>query len=155
MEGILFPHGVVEGREGLKAYQERGGYGALAKAVKSNPEDIIKEVGDAGLRGRGGAGVSAGKKREFHPECAVQPRYPVLNGGEDEPGSKKDRMLMEHLPHLVIEGVILSAFAIGASKAYLYINANYETAIKSMNDAFAEAKNAGYWGEAVLGSSFK
>src|SRR5262249_56244399 len=64
-------------------------------------------------------------------------------------------MLMEHLPHLVIEGVILSAYAIGASKAYLYMNANYGTAIRSMTDALDEAKNAGYWGEAVLGSSFK
>ena len=142
-----FPSRVVEGREGLKEYQARGGYEALAKALKSTPEDIIKEVADAGLRGRGGAGFPTGKKWAFTRECPEQPRYLVLNGGEDEPGSKKDRMLMEHLPHLVIEGVILSAYAIGASKAYLYINANYEAAIKSINDALAEAKAAGYWGD--------
>jgi NADH-quinone oxidoreductase subunit F len=117
MDGILFPHGVVEGREGLEEYQARGGYQALAKAVTALPEDVITEVSNAGLRGRGGAGFPTGKKWAFTRECPEQPRYLVLNGGEDEPGSKKDRMLMEHLPHLVIEGVILSAYAIGASKA--------------------------------------
>src|SRR5262245_39604998 len=151
MEGILFPRGVVEGREGLKEYQARGGYGALPKAVKATPEDIIKEVADAGLRGRGGAGFPTGKKWAFTRECPEQPRYLVLNGGEDEPGSKKDRMLMEHLPHLVIEGVIITAYAIGASKDYLYINANYATAIKSMTDALVEAKKDGCVSEGVLG----
>src|SRR5258706_10382223 len=77
-----------------------------------------------------------------------------MNGGEDEPGSKKDRVLLENLPHLVIEGAILSAFAIGASKAYLYINARYDLATKRINDAVAEAKAEGYWGNNVLGSSF-
>ena len=154
MEGILFPHGIVEKRESLQDYRLRGGYGALAKVVKAPPQDVIKEVSNAGLRGRGGAAFPAGKKWSFTRECAEQPHYLVMNGGEDEPGSKKDRMLMENLPHLVIEGVILAAYATGASKAYLYINANYETAIKSITDALAEAKQAGYWGENILGSNF-
>jgi len=154
MEGILFPRGVVEGREGLNEYRGRGGYEGLAKALKSPPEDVIQRVTDAGLRGRGGAGFPTGKKWALTRECPEQPRYLVLNGGEDEPGSKKDRLLMENLPHLVIEGVILGAYAIGASKAYLYINANYDVAIKSITDALAEAKAAGYWGESVLGTSF-
>ena len=154
MEGILFPRGVVEGREGLNEYRGRGGYEGLAKALKSPPEDVIQKVTDAGLRGRGGAGFPTGKKWALTRECPEQPRYLVLNGGEDEPGSKKDRLLMENLPHLVIEGVILGAYAIGASKAYLYINANYDVAIKSITDALAEAKAAGYWGESVLGTSF-
>jgi NADH:ubiquinone oxidoreductase subunit F (NADH-binding) len=154
MEGILFPRGIVEKREDLKDYRLRGGYGALAKAIKVTPGDVIKEISDAGLRGRGGAAFPAGKKWSFTRECAEQPHYLVMNGGEDEPGSKKDRMLMENLPHLVIEGVILAAYATGASKAYLYINANYETAIKSITDALAEAKQAGYWGENILGSNF-
>src|SRR5919106_1917149 len=152
MDGILFPHGVVEGREGLEQYRARGGYGALAKAVKTTPEDIIKEVSEAGLRGRGGAGFPTGKKWLFTRECAEQPHYLILNGGEDEPGSTKDRLLMENLPHLVIEGVIIAAHAIGASKAYLYINANYEAAIKSITDALAEAKAGGYLGQTVMGS---
>jgi NADH-quinone oxidoreductase subunit F len=154
MEGILFPRGLVEGREGLNEYRGRGGYEGLAKALKSPPEDVIQKVTDAGLRGRGGAGFPTGKKWALTRECPEQPRYLVLNGGEDEPGSKKDRLLMENLPHLVIEGVILGAYAIGASKAYLYINANYDVAIKSITDALAEAKAAGYWGESVLGTSF-
>jgi NADH:ubiquinone oxidoreductase subunit F (NADH-binding) len=154
MEGILFPRGIVEEREDLKDYRLRGGYGALAKAVKATPEDVIKEVANAGLRGRGGAGFPTGKKWSFTWECAEHPHYLVMNGGEDEPGSKKDRVLMENLPHLVIEGVILAAYATGASKAYLYINANYEAAIKSIADALLEAKEAGCWGETVLGSNF-
>jgi NADH-quinone oxidoreductase subunit F len=154
MQGVLFPHGVVEGREGLKEYRARGGYEALARAIKAAPENVLKVVSDAGLRGRGGAGFPTGKKWSLTREAPEEPRYLVLNGGEDEPGSKKDRLLMENLPHLVIEGVILSAYAIGAAHAYLYINANYEAAIKSITDALAEAKAAGYWGQRVLESGF-
>ena len=154
MDGILFPNGVPEGREDLKAYQSRGGYQALVKALKSPPEDVIKLVSDAGLRGRGGAGFPTGKKWQFTREAAGEPRYLVMNGGEDEPGSKKDRVLLENLPHLVLEGVVLAAYAIGANKAYLYVNANYETAIKSVNDALKEAKGAGYWGKNICGSNF-
>ena len=138
----------------MKEYQARGGYEALAKALKATPEDVIQIVSDAGLRGHGGAGFPTGKKWQFTREAPEQPRYLVMNGGEDEPGSKKDRVLLENLPHLVIEGVILGAYAIGAAKAYLYINAKYETAIKSINDALGEAKTAGYWGENILGSGF-
>src|SRR6185295_2227937 len=152
MEGILFPHGVPEGRESLSAYRSRGGYEALGKALQAFPEELIKIVSDAGLRGRGGAGFPTGKKWQFTREAPETQRYLVLNGGEDEPGSKKDRVLLENLPHLVIEGTILSAYAIGANKAYLYINARYDVAIKKITDALAEAKAAAYWGEKVLGS---
>jgi NADH-quinone oxidoreductase subunit F len=154
MEAILFPHGVAEGREGLKEYRARGGYQALAKALKQSPEETIKVVSDAGLRGRGGAGFPTGKKWQFTREAPELPRYLVMNGGEDEPGSKKDRVLLENLPHLVIEGALLGAYAIGATKAYLYINARYDIAIESINDALLEAKDAGYWGDHILGSDF-
>jgi NADH:ubiquinone oxidoreductase subunit F (NADH-binding) len=154
MEGILFPQGVPEGRETLEQYRARGGYQALAKAVQSPSEEIVKIVTDAGLRGRGGAGFPTGKKWQLTREAPGEPRYLVLNGGEDEPGSKKDRVLLENLPHLVLEGTILAAYAIGATKAYLYINARYDAALKSVNDALAEAKNAGYWGDHLLGSPF-
>jgi NADH-quinone oxidoreductase subunit F len=153
-EGILFPHGVPEGREGLEEYRARGGYQALAQAVKAPGEEVIKVISDAGLRGRGGAGFPTGKKWQFTREAPGEPRYLVLNGGEDEPGSKKDRVLLENLPHLVIEGTILGAYAIGAAKAYLYINARYDAALKSINEALSEAKSAGYWGSNVLGSNF-
>ncbi len=154
MEGILFPRGVAEGQEGMAAYRGRGGYEALAKAIKAAPEDVIKEISDAGLRGRGGAGFPTGKKWQFTHEAPEQPRYLVMNGGEDEPGRKKDRMLLENLPHLVIEGAILAAYAIGAAKAYLYITARYEHAIKNHHNALTEAKAAGYWGERILGSDY-
>jgi NADH-quinone oxidoreductase subunit F len=152
MRGVLFPHGVPEGSEGLKEYRGRGGYEGLARFIRSSPEDIIQQITEAGLRGRGGAGFPTGKKWSLTREATEQPRYLVMNGGEDEPGSKKDRVLMETLPHLVIEGVILAAYAIGATKAYLYVNANYWSATKSMADALAEAKSAGYWGQDILGS---
>ena len=154
MEGILFPRAVPEGREGQNEYRARGGYQALAAAIKGPPEAIVKIVTDAGLRGRGGAGFPTGKKWQFTREAPELPRYLVMNGGEDEPGSKKDRVLLENLPHLVIEGAILSAYAIGANKAYLYINARYDVAIKSITDALDEAKAAGYWGKNILGGNF-
>jgi NADH:ubiquinone oxidoreductase subunit F (NADH-binding) len=153
MEGILFPHGVPQGHEGLKEYRARGGYEALAKAIRMPPENVVKVVSDAGLRGRGGAGFPTGKKWQLTREARGEERYLILNGGEDEPGSKKDRVLLENLPHLVIEGTILAAYAIGAAKAYLYINANYGTAIKTITDALREAKTAGYWGENILGGA--
>ncbi len=154
MEGILFRKGVIEGRETLDAYRARGGYEALAKAVKSTPDEIIKIVSESGLRGHGGAGFPTGKKWALTRETAEQTRYLVVNGGEDEPGSKKDRLLMENLPHLVLEGTIIAAYAVGASKAFLYINARYDLAIKCITDALAEAKRERYWGENVLGSGF-
>src|ERR1044072_7089309 len=152
MDGILFPHGVPEGRETLEQYRARGGYQALSKAVQAPSEEVVKTVSDAGLRGRGGAGFPTGKKWQFTREAPGEPRYLVLNGGEDEPGSKKDRVLLENLPHLVLEGTILGAYAIGATKAYLYINARYDDALKTIQDALAEAKGAGYCGVNIAGS---
>jgi NADH-quinone oxidoreductase subunit F len=150
MQGILFPRGAAEGRESLQAYRARGGYEALAKTLKGlSPAQILQEIDDSGLRGRGGAGFPTGKKWAFTAESAETPHYVVLNGGEDEPGSKKDRLLMEKLPHLVLEGLILASYAVKASTAYLYINAIYEEATRSMTDALAEAKAAGYWGEKI------
>lgn len=155
MQGILFPRGVAEGRESLQAYRSRGGYEALVKTLKSlSPGQILQDISDSGLRGRGGAGFPTGKKWAFTAESTETPHYVVLNGGEDEPGSKKDRLLMENLPHLVLEGLILAAYAVKASTAYLYINAIYEEATRSMSDALAEAKLAGYWGDRIGGGDF-
>lgn len=155
MQGILFPRGVVEEREGLQEYRARGGYTALEKALKGlAPETVIQEITESGLQGRGGAGFPAGKKWAFTRECAEQPHYVVLNGGEDEPGSKKDRLLMENLPHLVMEGVILASYAVGASTAYLYVNSQYDKAKDSMAQALAEAQEAGLVGKKILGSDF-
>jgi len=145
LEGVLFPRGVVEERESLNEYRARGGYGALEKALRElSPNQVLREVADSGLRGRGGAGFPTGQKWAFTAETSEQPHYVVLNGGEDEPGSKKDRLLMENLPHLVIEGVILASYAASASKAFLYINSAYQQATKSMADALVEAREAGF-----------
>jgi NADH-quinone oxidoreductase subunit F len=154
VQSILLPGGVGGAREGLEQYRARGGYDALGKALRTTAEEVIKEISDAGLRGRGGAGFPTGKKWQLTREAPGEPRYFVLNGGEDEPGSKKDRVLMECVPHLVIEGVIIASFATGASKAYLYINANYDGATQSIRDAMAEAKTAGYWSDSILGSNY-
>src|ERR1043165_1224850 len=97
MEGILFPRGIVEGKEGLDAYRARGGYQALEKALKQmSPREVLQEIDASGLRGRGGAGFPTGKKWAFTADTPGTPRYVILNGGEDEPGSKKDRLLMEN-----------------------------------------------------------
>jgi len=155
MQGILFPSGVVEGRESFPAYRARGGYEALEKTLKGlSPEKVLQEVIDSGLRGRGGAGFPTGKKWAFTAEAPEAPHYVVLNGGEDEPGSKKDRLLMENLPHLVLEGLILASYAVRASNAYLYINAQYQEATQSMSEALEEARVAGYWGERIGGGDF-
>ena len=123
---------MAEGRESLRAYRSRGGYEALAKTLKNlAPAQVLQEIADSGLRGRGGAGFPTGKKWAFTADSAETPHYVVLNGGEDEPGSKKDRLLMENLPHLVLEGLILASYAVKASTAYLYINAIYEEAARS------------------------
>jgi len=155
MAGILFPSGTVGSRKGLKEYRSGEGYAALAKTLKDlTPQQVVQKISESGLRGRGGAGFPTGKKWAITAECADQTRYLILNGGEDEPGSKKDRLLMEFLPHLVLEGVILASYAVGAAKAYLYINAQYQNAIQSMTDALAEAKADHYWGERIFGTDF-
>jgi NADH-quinone oxidoreductase subunit F len=154
MEGVLFPKGVVEGQETFAAYRARGGYEALARVVTASPDNVIKLISEAGLRGHGGAGFPTGKKWALTRECADPTRYLVINGGEDEPGSKKDRVLLENLPHLVVEGAIIAAYAIGAAKALLYINARYDIAVENITHALAEAKRAGYWGNNILDSGF-
>lgn len=155
MEGILFPRGVAEGLEGLDAYRSRDGYRALERSLRElSPRAVIAELEQSGLRGRGGAGFPTARKFALTLESPETPRYVVMNGGEDEPGSRKDRVLMENVPHLVLEGVVLAAYAVQAEKAYLYINRGYEAAARAMATAMDEAREAGYWGEDVLGSGF-
>ncbi|MDE0342539.1 MAG: SLBB domain-containing protein [Deltaproteobacteria bacterium] len=154
MEGILFPGGVPEGLEGLDAYRARGGYQAVERLAGMSPEDIVAKVEASGLRGRGGAGFPTGRKLALTLECPETPRYVVMNGGEDEPGSNKDRVLMENVPHLILDGIILAAYAVQAEKAYLYINHGYEAATRALETAIEEARQAGYCGADVAGSGF-
>ena len=138
---ILFPEGKPTKRETLEEYCLSGGYEALRKNLSS--EAILNEVTASGLRGRGGAGFPVGRKWSVARETPNQPRYVVCNAGEDEPGSFKDRTLIEHRPHLVLEGTILAARAIDAEEAYFYINETYDDSIARMQAAIDEATTAG------------
>ena len=141
---ILFSQGKPTKRETLEEYCLSGGYEALRKNLSS--EAILNEVTASGLRGRGGAGFPVGRKWSVARETPNQPRYVVCNAGEDEPGSFKDRTLIEHRPHLVLEGTILAARAIDAEEAYFYINETYDDSIARIQTAIDEATTVGVIG---------
>ncbi len=141
----------------LKDYEGGGGYGAVRKALRDlAPADVTGLVKDSGLRGRGGAGFPTGMKWSFVPmgPDASRPKYLVANADEMEPGSFKDRLLLEGDPHQLIEGMILAAYAIQASVAYIFLRAEYTYAERALRKAVAEAYRAGYLGSKILGSSF-
>lgn len=137
----------------IDGYKKNGGYVELDKALKMQPQAIIDEVKASGLRGRGGAGFSTGMKWGFLPKNN-EPRYLLCNADEGEPGTFKDRMMMEKAPHQLIEGMIISAFAIGSKKSYIYVRGEYEASINSLMTAIQEAYKAGYLGKNILGSGF-
>ena len=137
----------------LDAYVTDGGYQALEKALGMEPEDIIELVKEAGLRGRGGAGFPTGLKWSFIP-AGVRPSYLVCNADEGEPGTFKDRELMERDPHQLIEGMAIGAYAIGCSEMYLYVRGEFAHAARTLETAIADATKAGYLGENVFGSGF-
>jgi NADH-quinone oxidoreductase subunit F len=137
----------------LKGYQQKGGYEILKKALKMQPQAIIDEVKASGLRGRGGAGFSTGTKWGFLPKNN-EPRYLLCNADEGEPGTFKDRMMMERAPHQLIEGMIISAFAIGSKKSYIYVRGEYFYPISVLRKAIDEAYEAGLLGKNILGSGF-
>jgi NADH-quinone oxidoreductase subunit F len=140
----------------LPGYERAGGYQALRKALTMTPDAIIAEVKRSRLRGRGGGGFSTGRKWEAVPRGPDAPsrRYLVVNADEMEPGSFKDRLLMEQTPHQMIESVIISAFAIQAEIAYIFVRAEYVLSIERLNRAIVEAEAAGYVGTNILGSGF-
>ncbi len=139
--------------KGLAGYKKNGGYVDLVKALKMPPQLIIDEVKASGLRGRGGAGFSTGMKWGFLPKNN-EPRYLLCNADEGEPGTFKDRMMMEKAPHQLIEGMIISAFAIGSLKSYIYVRGEYDESIYTLEVAIREAYTAGYLGKNILGSGF-
>lgn len=140
----------------LKEYSEKGGYQALRKALKMSPEEVIQLVKDSNLKGRGGAGFNTGLKWSFVPcgDNAPELKYFVVNADEMEPGTFKDRYLLEGNPHQLIEGVIISSFAIEASVAYIFIRWAYKKAERLLLEAIEEAYQAGYLGNDILGSGF-
>src|SRR6516165_2251624 len=140
----------------VTGYERAGGYQALRKALTMTPDAIINEVKRSKLRGRGGGGFSTGRKWEAVPKGADAPRqrYLVVNADEMEPGSFKDRLLLEQTPHQMIESVIISAFAIQASMAYIFVRTEYVLALDRLARALAEAEAGGYVGSNILGSGY-
>jgi NADH-quinone oxidoreductase subunit F len=137
----------------LEGYKKNGGYVQLEKALKMQPQEIIDEVKASGLRGRGGAGFPTGTKWSFLPKNN-EPRYLLCNADEGEPGTFKDRLMMERAPHQLIEGMIISSFAIGSKKSYIYVRGEYHYPISVLEKALREAYDAGLLGKNILGSGF-
>jgi NADH-quinone oxidoreductase subunit F len=136
----------------LASYRARGGYAGLKKALTMTPQDVLAEVKAAGLVGRGGAAFPTGVKWEGAANAAGQPKYIVCNADESEPGTFKDRILLEEDPHRTIEGMIIAACAVGASQGYIYVRGEYPYAFKVMSEAVAEARRAGAVGANIFGS---
>jgi len=138
----------------LEGYRRGGGYRALRKALNTSPDDIIQAVKDSGLRGRGGAGFPTGNKWGFIPQGDGKPHYLVVNADESEPGTCKDVPLMLAVPHLLIEGAIIAAYAIRAERAFIYVRGEVLHAVRRLHHALAEAYEAGYVGRNILGSGY-
>ena len=139
----------------LKEYKEKGGFLALEKALKTlKPGEIIHEIKNSGLRGRGGAGFPAGNKWEISRASAGSKKYIICNGDEGDPGAFMDRMLLESYPYRVIEGMAIAAFAIGIDEGYLYIREEYPMALDNIRYALAECEKAGLLGSNIMGTGF-
>ncbi|GAB2629410.1 NADH-quinone oxidoreductase subunit NuoF [Nocardioides ginkgobilobae] len=138
----------------LESYEQHGGYRALKKALTMAPDDIITAVKDSGLRGRGGAGFPTGMKWSFIPQDNPKPKYLVVNADESEPGTCKDTPLMMASPHTLVEGVIISSFAIRANKAFIYVRGEILHVIRRVQNAVEEAYAAGHLGQDIHGSGF-
>lgn len=152
---LLLEHALVDGINGIDVYRKKGGYKALEKALASmSPTDIVEEVKKSGLRGRGGAGFSTGLKWSFLAKPEGVPRHFLCNADESEPGTFKDRYLMEKIPHLLIEGMILSSYALGCNHSYIYVRGEYMYSIQILEKAIAEAYHKGYLGKNILGSGY-
>jgi NADH-quinone oxidoreductase subunit F len=152
---ILLKNEHVEGIQGYETYRRTGGYASVEKAVKTmTPEAIVEEVKKSGLRGRGGAGFPTGMKWSFLAKPEGVSRYLVCNADESEPGTFKDRYLMEKIPHLLIEGMITSSFALGAHTSYIYIRGEYFYIVNILEKAIEEAYANGWLGKNILGSGY-
>ena len=135
----------------LDVYERRGGYQALRKALAMSPEDVLEQLKASGIRGRGGAGFAMGTKISFLPKGSME-KYLVCNADESEPGTFKDRELMQKSPHMLIEGIVIAAHAAAIGRAFIYIRGEYELQAEMLDAAVAEARAAGYIGENILDS---
>jgi len=151
---LLLENAHIEGIRYYDTYRKHGGYRSVEKALKMTPDEIVEEVKKSGLRGRGGAGFPTGLKWSFLAKPEGVPRHLVCNADESEPGTFKDRYLMEFLPHLLIEGLIVSSFALGSNATYIYIRGEYAWIPEILERAIQEAKNNGFLGKNILGTGF-
>jgi len=152
---VLLEHDHIEGINTYEVYRRMGGYRSVEKAVKTmSPDEVVEEVKKSGLRGRGGAGFPTGMKWSFLAKPAGVARYLVCNADESEPGTFKDRYLMERNPHILVEGMITASFALGANTSYIYIRGEYFYLVKILERAIAEAYAAGFLGKNILGSGY-
>jgi len=142
------------GSERISTYLDHGGYQAVRKALAMKPIEIIEQVKQSGLRGRGGAGFPTGIKWGFMPQDGELPKIIAVNTDEGEPGTFKDREIVEQDPHQVIEGVLIAAYAVGATRAYVYIRGEFFLGVKRWIKAIADAYEYGFLGEDILGSGF-
>ena len=153
MKPILFDRIDEPGLNTLEVYERRGGYEMLRKALSMSPGDVLTQIMDSGIRGRGGAGFQMGRKISFLPHGDMV-KYLVCNADESEPGTFKDRELMQKIPHALIEGIAIAAYAGGINKSFIYIRGEYQLQADILEAAIAEAANAGYLGERILGADF-
>lgn len=152
---LLLQHANVPGINTLEVYRQHGGYASVEKALKTmTPDQVTDEVKKSGLRGRGGAGFPTGMKWSFLAKPEGVPRYLVCNADESEPGTFKDRYLMEKIPHYLIEGMITASYALGARTSYIYIRGEYFYVARILEQALAEAYAAGWLGKNILGTDF-
>lgn len=152
---ILTQHIDAPGIDTFEVYRKHGGYAAVEKALKSmSPEEVLEEVKKSGLRGRGGAGFPTGLKWSFLAKPEGVPRYLVCNADESEPGTFKDRQLMSRIPHSLIEGMIISSYALGANTSYIYVRGELFYVIRILEKAIAEAYEKGLLGKNILGSGY-
>lgn len=144
----------VPGIQGYEAYRANGGYASVEKALKMKPDDIVEEVKKSGLRGRGGAGFPTGMKWSFIDKKTPNPHYLVCNADESEPGTFKDRYLMQHIPHALVEGMITSSYALDAHTSYIYIRGELMYVYHILEKAIAEAYANGWLGKNIKGSGY-
>jgi len=138
----------------IETFLQNDGYKALAKALSMKPDEVINEVKNSGLRGRGGAGFNTGMKWSFVPKQSAKPKYVVCNADESEPGTCKDRPLIEFDPHQLIEGIAIAGYAIQSNQGYVYVRGEYRYLLDILDRALAEAYARGYLGKNILGSGF-
>jgi NADH-quinone oxidoreductase subunit F len=148
---ILFDRIDEPGLNTLEVYERRGGYQSLRKALEMSPNEALQQISDSGIRGRGGAGFRMGQKAGFLPHGDMD-KYLVCNADESEPGTFKDRELMQKSPHMLIEGILIASWAAEISRAFIYIRGEYDHQADILEAAIAEALGAGYIGEKILGS---